>query len=83
MQSASEERYFEHYVVGQVAEHPGTIRVDGPQIVEFAEQFDPQPGGDGRTAAGGPQLPGHPAVLTQVGGSRLRRVSSISRVAAK
>ncbi|MFI5690226.1 MaoC family dehydratase [Kribbella sp. NPDC051586] len=34
--------YFEDYVPGAPVEHPATITVDQADVIEFAEQFDPQ-----------------------------------------
>lgn len=40
--TAIEDRYFEDYIPGQVHEF-GTIAVSEPEIIEFAQRFDPQP----------------------------------------
>ena len=34
--------YFEDYTPGARVEHPATITVDEPAVIEFAQQFDPQ-----------------------------------------
>ena len=37
------ERYFEDFVVGQVHNPSGRVRVEKDEIIAFAKQFDPQP----------------------------------------
>ncbi len=36
-------RYFEDFVVGQVFEPSGRVRMDKDEIIAFAERYDPQP----------------------------------------
>ena len=48
------DRYFEDYVTGTTSEH-GPITVTEPEVVEFAQRFDPQPFHvDAAAAATGP-----------------------------
>jgi acyl dehydratase len=37
------DRYFEDFAVGQVHKPSGRIRVEKPEIIDFARKYDPQP----------------------------------------